>query len=94
MSVHQTSVYFGVIVSGALAGYIGETYGWRMSFLSFGGIGILFALLLAVLLREPARGAADLADAADEETPTPPPRCASTVEGARRGVFPQPTAVR
>lgn len=59
MSLHQTSVYFGIILSGALAGYIGETYGWRMSFLSFGGVGILFALLLAVALREPVRGASD-----------------------------------
>lgn len=72
MSVHQTSVYFGIITSGALAGYIGEAYGWRMSFITFGGAGILFALLLAVLLREPARGAADLADAAAAKTSAPP----------------------
>lgn len=94
MSLHQTSVYFGVIVSGALAGYIGEAYGWRMSFLTFGGAGILFALVLAVLLREPARGAADLADAAAEAHA--PPKAALRELSVKERVaefFRRPTAV-
>src|SRR5262249_57276903 len=41
MGIHQTSVYFGIVVSGTLAGYIGQQYGWRWAFVSFGAAGIL-----------------------------------------------------
>lgn len=59
LSVHQTSVYFGIVASGALAGYIGQEYGWRVAFLVFGGIGMLFALVVGKAVREPARGQSD-----------------------------------
>ncbi len=62
MGSHQTSVYLGTIAGGFFAGLIGEYYGWRWSFIVFGGLGILFGLVLIRLLREPERGAADLAD--------------------------------
>jgi MFS family permease len=62
MGTHQTSVYLGTIAGGFFAGLIGEYYGWRWSFIVFGGLGILFGLVLIRLLREPERGAADLAD--------------------------------
>ncbi len=66
MSLHQSSVYIGIVFSGALAGYIGEHYGWRHAFLTFGGTGILVAILLSKALREPRRGQADQADQADQ----------------------------
>jgi MFS family permease len=62
MGTHQTSVYIGTIGGGFFAGLIGERYGWRWSFVSFGGLGILLGLVLARLLREPQRGAADKDD--------------------------------
>lgn len=46
MSIHQTSLYVGIVASGFIAGYIGENYGWRMAFLSFGLVGILWALVV------------------------------------------------
>lgn len=46
MSIHQTSLYAGIVASGFIAGYIGENYGWRMSFLSFGLVGIIWALVV------------------------------------------------
>lgn len=46
MSIHQTSLYAGVVASGFIAGYIGENYGWRMSFLSFGVIGVIWAFVV------------------------------------------------
>jgi MFS family permease len=63
MGLHQTSVYVGTIAGGAFAGLIGQYYGWRLSFVVFGGLGILLGLILKRYLREPERGAADLADA-------------------------------
>jgi MFS family permease len=47
MSVHQTSLYAGVILSGTAGGYIAQHYGWKNTFYLFGGIGILLAALLA-----------------------------------------------
>ena len=46
MSIHQTSLYAGIVASGFIAGYIGENYGWRMSFFTFGLIGALWAFVL------------------------------------------------
>ena len=62
MGTHQTSVYLGTIAGGFFAGLIGEHYGWRWSFIVFGGLGILLGFFLMRLLREPQRGAADLAE--------------------------------
>jgi MFS family permease len=46
MSIHQTSLYVGIILSGLLGGFIAEHYGWRSAFYIFGGIGIILAGLL------------------------------------------------
>lgn len=62
MGSHQTSVYLGTIAGGFFAGLIGEHYGWRWSFLVFGGLGILLGFVLLRILREPERGAADRKD--------------------------------
>ncbi|GAB3954127.1 MFS transporter [Spirosoma harenae] len=43
LSIHQTAVYFGIILSGIIAGYIGEHYGWQKAFYLFGSLGILLA---------------------------------------------------
>ena len=59
MSVHQTGVYSGIVCSGALAGYIGQVYGWRLAFMTFGGVGLLAALLVRKGIREPRRGQAE-----------------------------------
>ena len=40
MGLHQTSVYVGTIGGGFFAGLIGQYYGWRLSFIVFGGLGV------------------------------------------------------
>jgi len=54
-----TSVYVGTIGGGFFAGLIGQRYGWRWSFIVFGGLGILLGLVLHRYLLEPRRGAAE-----------------------------------
>ncbi|HEY1895281.1 MAG TPA: MFS transporter, partial [Terracidiphilus sp.] len=56
MSIHQSSVYAGTIAGGTVSGAVGQYYGWRSSFTLFGALGILLALSLWALLREPVRG--------------------------------------
>ncbi len=60
MSFHQSSVYAGTIAGGALAGYMGQYYGWRSSFYVFGGLGILLGVALLALLKEPERGQSEV----------------------------------
>lgn len=62
MSFHQSSVYAGTIAGGALAGYLGQHYGWRSSFWLFGSLGTLLGLVLVFLLREPVRGQTEMPD--------------------------------
>lgn len=59
MGLHQTSVYIGTIVGGWFAGLIGQVYGWRWSFIVFGGLGCLYGFVLQQWLREPVRGAGE-----------------------------------
>jgi MFS family permease len=58
MAFHQSSVYAGSIAGGALSGIIGQTYGWRVTFVWFGALGILLGAVLWVFVHEPARGQA------------------------------------
>jgi MFS family permease len=59
MSLHQSGVYAGTIGGGAIAGVIGQHYGWQVSFIFFGAAGILLGIVLWSLLREPVRGMAE-----------------------------------
>ncbi len=62
MGFHQTSVYIGTIAGGFFAGMIGQYYGWRWSFIVFGGLGVVLGVVLRAFLKEPVRGAADRED--------------------------------
>lgn len=55
MSIHQTSLYFGVILSGWIGGYIGEHYGWKNTFYLFGGVGIVLSVVMWSRLRPTPR---------------------------------------
>lgn len=52
MSIHQTSYYLGIILSGYVAGYIGERYGWRNAFYVFGAAGVIHGLVLIFRLKD------------------------------------------
>lgn len=46
LALHQTAVYAGIILSGLIAGYIGEHYGWRNAFFVFGSFGVVLAFVV------------------------------------------------
>jgi MFS family permease len=66
LGLHQTSVYMGTIGGGFFAGLIAEAYGWRWSFVVFGGLGVLLGAVLTRFLVEPPRGAAEAAEGRPE----------------------------
>lgn len=58
LSIHQASLYLGVMVSGFLGGFIADHWGWRSAFYVFGGGGIVLgAVLMARMLDAPAPAA-------------------------------------
>lgn len=59
MSIHQTSYYIGIIVSGYVAGYIGQHYGWRNAFYVFGAVGVIHSAVLMFRLKEQKETIAD-----------------------------------
>ena len=52
MSIHQTAIYVGLISSGFIAGWIGEHFGWRMTFYFFGAAGVVLAMIIMVRLKD------------------------------------------
>jgi MFS family permease len=52
LSIHQTGNYAGIVLSGLIAGYVGEHYGWEKAFFLFGGFGILLAFLIIKRLQK------------------------------------------
>jgi MFS family permease len=72
MSIHQTSVYAGTIGGGALAGWMGQTYGWWSSFVVLAVAGVVLGLVLTVFIREPQRNEAERAESGGADALHPP----------------------
>lgn len=52
MSIHQTALYAGIIISGYLTGWIADQFGWRVAFFAFGTVGIILSLIIAARLKD------------------------------------------
>ena len=62
LSFHQSSVYIGTVAGTWVAAILAQHYGWRLGFYFFGSAGILLAIVLFALLREPSRGMSESLD--------------------------------
>jgi len=60
--LHQSGLYTGIVLGGVGGGWMGEHYGWRAAFLLLGGVGIVYAVVLLIGLRD-RTGTADAAKA-------------------------------
>jgi len=58
MAVHQSSLYIGIVASSWIAGWVGESRGWRATFYTFGAFGLVMAVVVALRLRNEHRDAA------------------------------------
>ena len=79
LGLFQTGLYFGITVSGLLAGWVGETWGWRKAFLIFGGAGLVWTAIVALRLRNTPTPASSPRDQAK-----PPPLTDLLLYMARR----------
>ncbi len=59
LSIHQTSLYVGIVASGAISGWIGENYGWRAAFYAFGSIGVIWAVVSMFIMQNTPMPVAD-----------------------------------
>jgi MFS family permease len=83
MALVQIAYYLGIIASGWLAGWIGQEYGWRATFIVFGAVGVVHGLIMAWRLKDkyPAKKSAE----------TSPKDNVSLLDGFRV-IFTTPTA--
>lgn len=51
ISIHTAGLGIGAIVGSTLAGYLGQRYGWRSTFLILGAVGLLLSFIAAIVLR-------------------------------------------
>lgn len=89
MSIHQTAYYIGIILSGYLAGVVGEMWGWRSAFYIFGAVGVIHGIVMAVRLRDHKQVDSDSSKGQAAVAAEPKPRF---FEGFRI-VFTTPTAL-
>lgn len=58
-AIHSVGLVVGMMLGMALAGWLGETIGWRWTFAALGLPGVAVAIVVRLTLREPARGILD-----------------------------------
>lgn len=84
MSIHQTSYYVGVILAGWLAGYIGDKLGWQYAFYIFGAAGVVWAVVMALRLKDFPKG---------EDSSAAPRNDKPSIWDGFKTVFTTPTAL-
>ena len=59
IAIYNTGSNGGILLGLVLGGWLQQTYGWRVAFAAVGLPGLLVALIVLLLIREPPRGMAD-----------------------------------
>ncbi len=61
LSVYSFGIPLGTMLGAVAGGLIAQTFGWRMAFVVVGLPGVLIAVLLKMLIKEPPRGHSEVA---------------------------------
>ncbi|MBM3990063.1 MAG: MFS transporter [Planctomycetes bacterium] len=59
IAIYSTGIYLGTLLAYEVGGWMCKEHGWKLTFLSFGAVGALLALVGFLALREPARERGD-----------------------------------
>jgi len=68
MSVWAVGANVGAILGFMIGGYVSQTYGWRAAFYCVGIPGVVLAILIHFVMKEPKRGLSDQTDVAPSES--------------------------
>lgn len=72
LAIYSLGVPVGSMIGAFAGGKLAVAYGWRTAFLVVGAPGIILAILMLLLVREPKRGGLDAAVEGAEHAPPPP----------------------
>jgi MFS family permease len=61
LGIYALGIPAGGMIGSLMGGWLNEAYDWRTAFMVVGAPGLLLALIVRLTLREPVRGASDLA---------------------------------
>ena len=59
LSVYSFGIPLGSMIGAVAGGWLAKTYGWRVAFMVVGAPGVILALLIKLIVREPPRGHSD-----------------------------------
>ena len=62
LAVYSFGIPLGSMIGAAAGGWLAQTYGWRMAFVVVGAPGVIMALIIKLIVREPPRGHSDPAE--------------------------------
>ena len=60
LSIYAFGIPLGSMIGAVAGGWLAKTYGWRVAFMVVGLPGLILALLIRLLVREPPRGHSDI----------------------------------
>ena len=63
LSVYAFGIPLGSMIGAVAGGWLAKTFGWRVAFMVVGAPGLIMALLLKLIVKEPPRGHSDPAEA-------------------------------
>ncbi len=68
LSIYAFGIPLGSMIGAVAGGWLAKTYGWRVAFMVVGAPGLILAVLVKLLIKEPPRGHSDPAQKAPSAT--------------------------
>jgi MFS family permease len=62
LSIYSFGIPLGTMIGAVAGGWLAKTYGWRIAFMVVGAPGVVMALLVKLIIKEPPRGHSDPAE--------------------------------
>ncbi len=62
LSVYAFGIPLGSMIGAVAGGWLAKTFGWRVAFMAVGAPGLIMALLVKLIVKEPPRGHSDPAE--------------------------------
>ena len=62
LAVYSFGIPLGSMIGAAAGGWLAQTYGWRVAFMVVGAPGVIMAIIVKLIIREPPRGHSDPAE--------------------------------